>query len=134
MFRKRVTYYSHEVFLVLFTIRNVLAIRIVNEKSPSSKSRSFQTGLESVTGVMQFRMRSGSRKHKRKHEKRTRNRFIPRVTEMLGQPHHTEDTNLYQPDALDERMGGGQRLSQKKKKTMPRIYMTKVPIDKGRRH
>ena len=130
MFRKRLADYSYLVFLVLFILRNGLTVHIGDAKYPSSQSRSFQAGLDSATGAMHSRMRSDSRKLKRKHLKRRRNRFTPIVTEITEQPHLVKDTNIYLPDAVDNRFGEGQILSLKKNQKMPRIYMTKLPVER----
>ena len=118
--------YRCVVFFILFILRNGLTVNISDEKSPSSQSRSFQTGLDTFIGTIHSRMRSGSRKHK----KGRRKSFRLQVTEMSGQSHLIKDTNFNLPDAVDERLGNGQRLSLQKKQKMPRIYMTKLPIEK----
>ena len=129
IFRKRLTDCRCVAFLVLFILKNGLTVQTVDEKSPSLQSRFFQTGLDSISGAMHSRVRSGSRKIKRKHGKSRRNRFRPKTTEMSGQPHLTKDTNIYLPYAVDKRLEDGHGLSQKRKQKMPRIYMTKLPVE-----
>ena len=117
----KANYLRYAILLLLIIPENVLTI-------DEDESLSMQI---SAIGAVHSRLRSVYQKTKNGREKRRRNRLS--LVE-LPEPVFIEDQNFYLPDTPDNHNFAKvrkikQKSSKEKKNKMPRIYITKLPVE-----
>ena len=108
------------IFLVFFVLINDPKVHAVDRDMTSSQTLSAESGLDLVSESVHPRLRSVFRTLNSNKRSRRRNKL---------RKNDTQHRKFYLSTNFQNRRGGLERLSERKNQKMPKIYMTKLPVE-----
>ena len=119
------------VILFAYITSEGLAVRLERTGSNINYKESTNVQVENRIGSVHSRLRSVFKNTKNNQKRRRKLKQDETRYRMLSQPAFIEDTNFYLPDSPENRWKNLQRVNTKNGQKMPKIYITKLPVENG---
>ena len=118
------------VILFAYITSEGLAVRLEQPESNINYKESQNVEEENRIGSVHSRLRSVFQNTKINQKRRRKLKQDETRYRMLSRPTFIEDTNFYLPDSSENRWKNLQRVNNKNGQKMPKIYITKLPVEK----